>query len=188
MQLREELGPRVMMARELPPKWSLLGVNRKPELIEKRRRELEVWLWKLIADPDIARSRVRNHWLELTDGARMVTKCAPLPPACRCTSSGPHGPVGCKSRPFTGERPCVVWRRPRLSPASSVAPSRNGAGSVASRTDAFSFAASDATRSDADESGSEASYAATGKGLGRIQGCGRNFAVILIGSSLRHNM
>ena len=34
-----------------------------------------MWLWKLIADPDIARSRMLNNFLELTDAARMVTKC-----------------------------------------------------------------------------------------------------------------
>jgi hypothetical protein len=32
----------VMLARTVPAKWSLLGVNKKPELIEKRRKELEV--------------------------------------------------------------------------------------------------------------------------------------------------
>ena len=32
----------MMLARAVPAKWSLLGVNKKPELIEKRRRELEV--------------------------------------------------------------------------------------------------------------------------------------------------
>ena len=42
-QLREELGAKVMLARAVPAKWSLLGVNKKPELIEKRRKELEVW-------------------------------------------------------------------------------------------------------------------------------------------------
>ena len=41
-QLREELGAKVMLARAVPAKWSLLGVNKKPELIEKRRKELEV--------------------------------------------------------------------------------------------------------------------------------------------------
>ena len=54
-----------------------------------------------------------------------------------------------------------MCRPPRLSPAASAA-SRNGAGSVASRGDGVSFAASDGTRSDAEESSSEASYAATG--------------------------
>ena len=34
-----------------------------------------MWLWKLIADPYIARSRMLNNFLELTDAARMVTKC-----------------------------------------------------------------------------------------------------------------
>ena len=83
-QLKEELGPKAMAAREAPAKWSLLGVNRKPELIEKRRRELEAWLWKLIADPRAARSRSLNKFLELSDVARVVTKCAPQSPEpCR---------------------------------------------------------------------------------------------------------
>lgn len=76
VQLREELGPKAMTAREAPAKWSLLGVNRKPELIEKRRRELEAWLWKLIADPRAARSRSLNNFLELSDVARVVTRRA----------------------------------------------------------------------------------------------------------------
>ena len=76
MQLREELGPKAMVSREAPAKWSLLGVNRKPELIEKRRRELESWLWKLIADPRAARSRSLNNFLELSDVARVVTRRA----------------------------------------------------------------------------------------------------------------
>lgn len=77
VQLREKLGPKAMVSREAPAKWSLLGVNRKPELIEKRRRELEAWLWKLIADPRAARSRSLNNFLELSDVARVVTRCAP---------------------------------------------------------------------------------------------------------------
>lgn len=55
--------------------------------------------------------------------------------------------------------------RPRLSPAAAAATTatRNGFGSTAARGDAISFGASDGTRSDADESHSEASYAATGQ-------------------------
>lgn len=64
----------MMASREVPRKWSLLGVNRKPDLIEKRRRELEEWLWKLIADPRVARSRMLNNFLELTDAARSISK------------------------------------------------------------------------------------------------------------------
>jgi PX domain len=75
LQLREEFGARHLGAREPPPKWSLLGVNKRPELIERRRRELEVWLWKLIADPEVARSRPLNTFLELSEAARTVPQC-----------------------------------------------------------------------------------------------------------------
>ena len=76
IQLREKLGPKAMVSREAPAKWSLLSVNRKPDLVEKRRRELEAWLWKLIADPGTARSRSLNNFLELSDVARLVTRCS----------------------------------------------------------------------------------------------------------------
>ena len=45
---------------------------KKPEQIERRRRELEAWLWRLIGDPRTARSRVLNQFLELSDAARMA--------------------------------------------------------------------------------------------------------------------
>ncbi len=62
------------MARELAPKWTPFNVSRKPELVEKRRRELETWLWQLIAEPRIAKSRVLNQFLELTDATRMASR------------------------------------------------------------------------------------------------------------------
>ena len=60
MQLREELGPKAMEGREPPPRRALAGVNKRPDLIERRRRELEQWLWRLVADPELARSRPLN--------------------------------------------------------------------------------------------------------------------------------
>lgn len=74
VQLKEEFGSYKPIVRDAPPKWALFGVNKRPELIERRRRELEMWLWKLVADPEVARSRMLNNFLELSDAARMVTK------------------------------------------------------------------------------------------------------------------
>ena len=74
MQLKEELGNRKMVKLEPPSKSRLVGVNKRPDLVEKRRRELESWLWKLIADGEIARSRVLNNFLELSDAARLVQR------------------------------------------------------------------------------------------------------------------
>ncbi|KAK9812986.1 hypothetical protein WJX72_006830 [[Myrmecia] bisecta] len=85
-RLREELGNKAMAARDPPAKRALFGVNKKPELIERRRRELEQWLWKLIGDPDIARSRMLNNFLELSDAARLVQKSS-LSPLQRPPSS-----------------------------------------------------------------------------------------------------
>ena len=41
-QLREELGPRVMAGKSPPPKRALFGVSKSPEMVERRRRELQV--------------------------------------------------------------------------------------------------------------------------------------------------
>jgi hypothetical protein len=61
-----------------------------------------VWLWKLIADPDIARSRMLNNFLELTDAARMVTKCASIADRVLYMqqSNQPHGGTnnGCRRK------------------------------------------------------------------------------------------
>lgn len=59
---------------EPPPKNRLGSVNKRPDLVEKRRRELESWLWKLIGDGEIARSQVLNKFLELSDAARLVQR------------------------------------------------------------------------------------------------------------------
>lgn len=74
MQLREELGPKAMEGLEPPPRRALAGVNKRPDLIERRRRELEQWLWRLVADPELARSRPLNGFLELQDAARLVQR------------------------------------------------------------------------------------------------------------------
>ena len=73
-QLKEELGNSKMAKLDPPSKNRLLGVNKRPDLVEKRRRDLESWLWKLIGDGHIARSRVLNNFLELSDAARLVQR------------------------------------------------------------------------------------------------------------------
>ncbi|KAL0034896.1 hypothetical protein WJX77_011872 [Trebouxia sp. C0004] len=78
-RLKEELGNKKMAKLEPPSKNRLVGVNKRPDLVEKRRRELESWLWKLIGDGEIARSRVLNNFLELSDAARLVQRVAPSP-------------------------------------------------------------------------------------------------------------
>ena len=75
-QLKEELGKDAVAGQGLAPRWSPFSVAKKPEQIERRRRELEAWLWRLIADPRVARCRVLNQFLELTDAARMA-RCEP---------------------------------------------------------------------------------------------------------------
>ena len=74
LQLKEELGNKKMAKLEPPPKNRLGSVNKRPDLVEKRRRELESWLWKLIGDGEIARSQVLNKFLELSDAARLVQR------------------------------------------------------------------------------------------------------------------
>ncbi len=57
-----------------PPKRSFLGVNKKPELIEKRRWELEQWLWRLTEVPQIANSAMMFHFCELDAASRLITR------------------------------------------------------------------------------------------------------------------
>ena len=92
LQLREELGPKKMAGKDAPAKRTLFNVNRKPDLIERRRRELQQWLWRLIGDPDVARSKMLNDFLELSDAARLVQRCAVLvaPGFLSHTHSMPH--------------------------------------------------------------------------------------------------
>lgn len=71
-KLREELGARTMVGKEPPPKRTLVNVNKRPDLIEARRRELEQWLWRLVSDPLVARSVVLNKFLELSVAAKLV--------------------------------------------------------------------------------------------------------------------
>ena len=72
--MKEELGTKKMAKMDLPSRRAFMGVNKRPDLIERRRRELEGWLWKLIGDPEVARSRMLNNFLELSDAARLVQR------------------------------------------------------------------------------------------------------------------
>ena len=55
------------------------NVNKQPGAIEKRRHELQEWLYALIRDPVIAHARMLNNFLELADAARFVQRCAASP-------------------------------------------------------------------------------------------------------------
>ena len=77
LQLKEELGAKKMSAEGMPLRRALFGVSRKPEQIERRRQELQAWLWKLIADGEIARSRMLNNFLELSEAAKLVQRWGP---------------------------------------------------------------------------------------------------------------
>lgn len=57
---------------EPPPKHSLMAVNRRRELVEQRRWELERWLWRLTEVPRIANSHAMYSFCELDTAARAV--------------------------------------------------------------------------------------------------------------------
>ncbi|KAL3140845.1 hypothetical protein ABBQ32_005383 [Trebouxia sp. C0010 RCD-2024] len=86
VKLKEELGNSKMAKLDPPSKNRLVGVNKRPDLVEKRRRDLESWLWKLIGDGEIARSRVLNNFLELSDAARLVQRVPPSAVPSRAAS------------------------------------------------------------------------------------------------------
>ena len=74
LQLVQELGQKAMLGKEAPAKRLLFNVNKRPELIERRRKELQQWLWRLISDPDVAKAKNLNDFLELSDAARLVQR------------------------------------------------------------------------------------------------------------------
>ena len=72
-RLKEELGPRASAGLELlPPKRSLAGPLREARAVDRRRRELEAWLWRVVAHQGAALSRPVQAFLELGDAARTV--------------------------------------------------------------------------------------------------------------------
>ena len=71
----EELGKARMASMPPPRKGSFWGgLSAKPALLDRRRQELQEWLFALIRDPVIAHSRVLNTFLELADAARFVQR------------------------------------------------------------------------------------------------------------------
>ncbi|KAK9812098.1 hypothetical protein WJX73_006250 [Symbiochloris irregularis] len=74
-RLIEELGAARLQGLAPPRKGGFFAtVNKQPALIERRRRELQEWLYALIRDPAIAHSRMLNNFLELADAARFVQR------------------------------------------------------------------------------------------------------------------
>jgi hypothetical protein len=65
LQLCEEIGAHRLAGLEPPPKRTLAGVNRRADLIEHRRWELEQWLWRLTEIPSVAHSVMLAHFCEL---------------------------------------------------------------------------------------------------------------------------
>lgn len=74
LQLREEVGPKVLSGLDPPPKRSFSAVNKKPELIERRRWELEQWLWRLTEVPQVANSAMMFHFCELDAASRLINR------------------------------------------------------------------------------------------------------------------
>lgn len=68
------MGQRVLAGLEPPPKRSLSSVNKHPELIERRRWELEQWLWRLTEVPAVANSAMMFHFCELGIASRLAAK------------------------------------------------------------------------------------------------------------------
>ena len=63
-----------MAGKDPPSKRSLFSVNKRPELVERRKKELQQWLWRLVGDADLAKSNSLNSFLELGDAARIVQR------------------------------------------------------------------------------------------------------------------
>lgn len=69
-----EFGIKKMAGKDPPGKRSFFSVNKRPELIEKRKKELQLWLWRLVGDASLAKSEALNTFLELGDAARIVQR------------------------------------------------------------------------------------------------------------------
>jgi len=61
--------PARMKGKEVPSKKAFMRVNSNVDLIEKRRRQLEEWLWALLGDSEISSSRELANFLELQAAA-----------------------------------------------------------------------------------------------------------------------
>ena len=65
LQLREEIGAHKLAGLEPSPKRTLAGINRRADLIEHRRWELEQWLWRLTEIPSVAQFVMLAPFCEL---------------------------------------------------------------------------------------------------------------------------
>ena len=70
----QEFGAKKMAGKDPPSKRSLFSVNKRPELVERRKKELQLWLWRLVGDAELAKSAALNSFLELGDAARVVQR------------------------------------------------------------------------------------------------------------------
>lgn len=93
MQLKAQY-PDLMQSKAMtPPAKHPLMLGDKRDLLERRREELEQWLWRLIATPDIARSNQLKAFLEYGKALQRAQKarCADGCLCCRwqTLSTGP---------------------------------------------------------------------------------------------------
>ena len=110
-RLQEELGPSALAGKPPPARHTLLAVNKRPDLIEARRRELEQWLWKLVSDPAVARSRTLNKFLELSVAAKLVERAS----AAAAATIAEEGPAAPLVRPPTPDDAAAPFPEPAPS-------------------------------------------------------------------------
>lgn len=64
MQLKNQF-PELMKERNMqPPPKNAFQLGNQKELLDKRREELEKWMWRLISKPEVARSTVLKAFLD----------------------------------------------------------------------------------------------------------------------------
>ncbi|BDA49921.1 hypothetical protein COCOBI_15-0490 [Coccomyxa sp. Obi] len=62
---------------KLPPKLVLTKVSKHPDLIDRRRGDLEQWLWRVVANAEMARSPLVLSFLELSEAVRVIPHATP---------------------------------------------------------------------------------------------------------------
>jgi hypothetical protein len=84
LQLKAQF-PEIMKSKTLapPPKYSLRVGNNK-DLLDKRRDELERWMWRLIAKPEIARSSIIKTFLDFDKALLRAQQHRHVPPCRAC--------------------------------------------------------------------------------------------------------
>ncbi|KAK9903542.1 hypothetical protein WJX75_008320 [Coccomyxa subellipsoidea] len=61
---------------KLPPKLVLTKVSKHPDLIDRRRGDLEQWLWRVVANAELARSPLVMSFLDLSEAQHLNDCCA----------------------------------------------------------------------------------------------------------------